>query len=678
MHLTRRYLFVTTLKKVKCIPICMIVAFLLCQITSAQKRYQEILFSKIDATINIPYGSAINITGQNEILHLDIFKPPLEDKVRYRPLVIFMHGDDFVSKTTSTDFSNLLCTAFAKRGYVSATIDYRLGIELPKCNRTYFEAMYRAQQDTKAAIRFFKKNAEEFGIDATQIYVVGVSSGAITALAVAYMNNEEIPKEIDTKKWGDLDGNSGNAGVSSSVQGVINCWGALPNRHWIQKGDVPLLNIDGTANQTLLNDSVIEEYGFKEGPEILHEYCTQIKISSSYKTFLKDEHGLSNNIIRADSCIQLMIDWLYQQIFANNNKPQQALFKNLQSVKIFEPKVILSTMEKVANWQIGQWDTKGYKYPKWHWANAAGYTGFTELAAISKDTLYHSRLIKICSDINWNTGPNRFFADDYCIAQTFVSLYMQKHDASMIAKFRLQADSILAQAHTESLYWKDSINYREWAWCDALFMGPGSLAFLTTATNEKKYLDLAIKLWHKTHAYLYDSSEHLYFRDQRYFTQKEKNGAKVFWSRGNGWVLAGLVRLLDNIPNNNTDKAEFIKIYLQMAAKIASIQQSDGSWHTSLLDPNTYSKPEISGTGFYTYALLWGLNKGILDKKIYWPVVVKSWKMMVSHIGENGKIGYIQPIGSSPETIDENSSEIYGIGAFLLAGSQMYTYMSKK
>ena len=112
-----------------------------------------------------------------------------------------------------------------------------------------------------------------------------------------------------------------------------------------------------------------------------------------------------------------------------------------------------------------------------------------------------------------------------------------------------------------------------------------------------------------------------------------------------------------------------------MAAKIASIQQPDGTWHPSLLDPETYTVKEASGTGFYTYALLWGLNNGLLDKATYWPVVNKSWHALVACIDEDGMLGYVQPIGAAPDKVDVNSTEIYGVGAFLLTGSEMYKYV---
>jgi rhamnogalacturonyl hydrolase YesR len=282
---------------------------------------------------------------------------------------------------------------------------------------------------------------------------------------------------------------------------------------------------------------------------------------------------------------------------------------------LFNKKNTLATMEKVANWQLKRWQDSGSKYRWSDWTNAAGFTGLYALSTVSKNILYEQTLYKKCELLNWQTGARRFHADDYCVAQTFSLLYMKYRENKMLNNFIQLADSIYADIHSESLDWKNKIENREWAWCDALYMGPTALSYLATATKEQKYLDITVKLWWKTTDYLYDSSAHLYTRDGSYLNKKEKNGQKIFWSRGNGWVLAGLVRVLENMPQNYPDRSRFIILYKDMAEKIASLQQTDGSWHASLLDPESYNIKETSGTGFYTYALLWGLNNKLLDKK---------------------------------------------------------------
>lgn len=343
--------------------------------------------------------------------------------------------------------------------------------------------------------------------------------------------------------------------------------------------------------------------------------------------------------------------------------------------KPLKSKQVLKTMEKVALWQLRNWDDKGPRWPLWDWTNGACYTGILAISEISKNPIYDRKLIEIGESLNWNTGPHRFFADDYCIGQTYAILYKKYKNPKMIANWQKLADSIIAKPNNESLAWKNKIQNREWAWCDALFMGPTALAYLSSATGEQKYLDIASKLFWKTTDYLYDKEEQLYFRDASYFNKKEKNGQKVFWSRGNGWVMGGIVRILESMPENYPDRQKFEGLYQEMAAKIITLQQADGSWHASLLDPNSFNIKETSGTGFYCYALLWGMNNGLLDKSETWPVVKKAWAALSSSVKENGMLGYVQPIGASPDKVDANSTEVYGTGAFLLAGSELYKFI---
>jgi rhamnogalacturonyl hydrolase YesR len=344
---------------------------------------------------------------------------------------------------------------------------------------------------------------------------------------------------------------------------------------------------------------------------------------------------------------------------------------------LFKQAGILNIMHKVADWQLNEWNTKGFTHKKYDWTNAACYTGIYALGSIKNNEEYLRALVNIGNALNWDTGPSRFMADDYCIGQTYSLLYKKYKQMRMIAPFIQQGDSIVNAPHDESLEWKNNIAQRQWAWCDALFMGPPALAYLSTVTENPKYLNTAIALWWKTTAYLYDPAEHLYFRDGSYLNKTEKNGKKIFWSRGNGWVLAGLVRVMENIPEENPERKKFETLYKDMVAKIASLQQPDGSWHASLLDPESYPVKETSGTGFYTYAILWGLNHKLLDKKTYWPVAQKAWQALTASVHADGMLGNVQRIGASPDSVTDDSTEVYGVGAFLLTGSELYKYVRK-
>ncbi|MDE3213529.1 MAG: glycoside hydrolase family 88 protein [Bacteroidota bacterium] len=329
-------------------------------------------------------------------------------------------------------------------------------------------------------------------------------------------------------------------------------------------------------------------------------------------------------------------------------------------------------MARVADWQLDSWSQKGMRWPKWDWTNGACYAGLMALSRVSHDPKYLNALLQIGDDLDWQTGPHRFKADDYCVGQMFSQIYMIYKKPEMIKAFRLLADSIISLPHSQSLEWTNDIALHEWAWCDALFMGPPALAYLSSATGDPRYLDTACALWWKTTDYLFDPTENLYFRDSRYFTMREANGKKMFWSRGNGWVLAGLVRMLDNMPKNYPGRSRFVELYLKMSRRIASLQSADGSWHTSLLDPEAYPAKETSGTGFYCYALAWGINHKLLKQNRYRTVVQKAWAALESSVHPDGMLGNVQQIGAQPGAVDSNDTEVYGTGAFLLAGSQMW------
>jgi unsaturated rhamnogalacturonyl hydrolase len=331
---------------------------------------------------------------------------------------------------------------------------------------------------------------------------------------------------------------------------------------------------------------------------------------------------------------------------------------------------IYKDMKRVADWQWKQLDTQGWVDDQKDWTNGVLYTGMTAWARLSGNKTYE-RLIGIGRENHWKIGKNRFFADDYCIGQTYVQLYEIYKNPDYIRDFKSMADTLVQIPHRESLEWVNKIHLREWAWCDALYMGPPALAYLTQVTGDQKYLDTAVRLWWKSSRYLYDEQEHLFFRDSRYFDQKEKNGSKVFWSRGNGWVIAGLARLLSTMPNSNPEKKPLLKQYRELAARIISLQQRDGSWHASLLDPEAYPSKETSGTALFCYALSWGINSNILSYDDYYPAVSKAWNALRTAVLPDGKLGFVQPKGASPDVVNEQSTDVYGVGAFLLAGTEM-------
>jgi dienelactone hydrolase/lysophospholipase L1-like esterase len=301
------------------------------------QRYKDISFSYPDSILNIPYGSAQNLNGKTEELLLDLYSPGIADTATKRPLMIFIHGGGFQSNTKSGAYPNLICNGLAKRGYMVATINYRLGIPKTKTDNEYAEAMYRAVQDAKAAVRFFRRYADKYRIDPDQIFVMGSSAGAKTAMHLAYLDQEEVPLGVDQNKLGNLEGNNGNPGYSSKVSAVVNCWGAMIDYRWIQKGDAPLFNISGTADKTVPFDSSFNYHGFKYGSAVLYNQALQQGIATGLRLFYGSGHTLDNDKKKQDSALQDLSAWLFTQLKINApEKPE--IFKWEQDISKLEAK----------------------------------------------------------------------------------------------------------------------------------------------------------------------------------------------------------------------------------------------------------------------------------------------------------------------------------------------------
>jgi len=320
---------------------------------------------------------------------------------------------------------------------------------------------------------------------------------------------------------------------------------------------------------------------------------------------------------------------------------------------------ILKAMKKVADWQLHEAEGK-YNI---QWTYAALYDGFLAASKATGDRRYRDRILQVAEQNHWSLGPRPGHADDEAIGLTYFAFYAEKLDPQMIALTRDGMNKVLARP--------DDPQNLLWWWCDALYMAAPVLAQLTFATGDPRYVDFMDREWNLTTTALYDPDEHLYYRDKRFLTMREPNGQKVFWSRGNGWVLAGLALVIQRLPDNSPLRTKCIALYRVLAERIAALQPSDGLWRASLLDPDAYPAPEISSTAFFTYAIAWGINEHILDRKKYLPVVKRAWRGTLTHIYDSGRLGNIQPIGAEPGKYKPSSSYVYGVGAFLMAGSEL-------
>ena len=326
----------------------------------------------------------------------------------------------------------------------------------------------------------------------------------------------------------------------------------------------------------------------------------------------------------------------------------------------FKPKAIDLAMRKVGDWEM----ERARPYFNQDWTFAALYAGFMAASKTLPKTGYEDAMMQVGDKFDWKLGPRLIHADDQAIGQTYLGLYRDYHQERMIQPTRDQFDSLMKMP--------DDPQKPVWWWCDALFMAPPVWARLYSATGNKSYLDYMDHEWWITSNLLYDPQEHLYFRDATYLHKTEANGKKLFWSRGNGWVMGGLARVLQEMPEDYPTRPKYIEQYREMAARVASLQGTDGLWRSGLLDADAYQLPEVSGSAFFVYSLAWGVNHGILDRASYVPVVKRGWAGLVSHIYEDGRLGCIQPIGGAPGVFKPSSSYVYGVGAFLLAGSEAH------
>lgn len=348
----------------------------------------------------------------------------------------------------------------------------------------------------------------------------------------------------------------------------------------------------------------------------------------------------------------------------------------------FDKSAIKSIMKRVADWQIAN-PNKEAEHDDLDWTHAALYMGMLDWADLAEksggDGSYYQWLLRIGKRNHFQVGKWMYHADFIAVGQPFIDLYLKYGNKKMIAPVMARANWVIDNPAKTTL----ELNYGKletldrWSWCDALFMAPPVYAKLYALTKDKKYLNFLDKEYKATYEFLYDKDEHLFYRDCRFFAKREANGKKVFWGRGNGWVLGGLAEILQVLPQDESSRAFYQDLFVTLATRVAGLQSLDGYWHASLLDPESYPSPETSATGFIVYALAYGLNEGLLDKKSFMPVIEKGWKALINAVEPSGKLGYVQPIGADPRKVTRDMTEVYGVGAFLLSGCQIYKMAGK-
>lgn len=340
-----------------------------------------------------------------------------------------------------------------------------------------------------------------------------------------------------------------------------------------------------------------------------------------------------------------------------------------------ERKSDMEIISRVARWQMEHHPE--CRHHKLDWTNGALYRGLADWAEYTSDDEIFDFLQEIGESNGWEIHKTVHTANDLCVGQMYTRMYARTGDPSILEPLKYCLDDKVNNPCTDPLQY-DMHGSDRWSWCDALFMAPPTYADMYAIFKDEKYLQYLDREFKECTDSLYSHEDGFYFRDRFYLADKvrEPNGARMFWGRGNGWVFAGLASLLESLPKDHSTYGYYLGIFREMADAVVSSQRSSGSWCSSLLDPEDFPQPENSGSSFYVYGLAWGINHGILTGKAYENAALKGWEALKSYVGEDGFLGHIQRIGEAPEASRPRAdeTEVYGVGAFLLAGTQMMQF----
>ena len=361
--------------------------------------------------------------------------------------------------------------------------------------------------------------------------------------------------------------------------------------------------------------------------------------------------------------------------------------------KTLQKEDVMQTMELANSYLMKKWSEPGAtvttnrERPSNLWTRATYYEGLMALYSVNPKDEYYKYALDWAESHQWKFRGREVHtpviysrdANVLCAAQTYIELYLIDPQPDRIINGRLCADSLI---HSDKK--------NDWFWIDALQMAMPVFAKLGVIYKDDKYFDKMHQMYLATKneigGGLYNSEDHLWWRDADFVPPyKEPNGEDCYWSRGNGWVYAALVRVLDVLPKDHKYREEYINTFQEMSEALLKIQRPDGYWNVSLHDPSNYGGKELTGTAFFTYGFAWGVNNGILKKKKYSKPAIKAWNAMAKEsVHENGYLGYVQGSGKEPKDgqpvtyTSKPDFEDYGLGAFLLAGSELYKFLDKE
>ncbi|MGG9963076.1 glycoside hydrolase family 88/105 protein [Ferruginibacter sp. SUN106] len=315
-------------------------------------------------------------------------------------------------------------------------------------------------------------------------------------------------------------------------------------------------------------------------------------------------------------------------------------------------------------------------WPSHIWTRAVYYEGLMALYSVDKQKAYYNYAVDWSAKHNWSLrdGIKTRNGDNQACGQTYIDLYTIDKNKTHIDSIKASVDLMLQSSKID-----------DWHWVDAIQMAMPVFAKLGVIYKDTNYFHRMYEMYAYTRNKhgdngLFNAAEGLWWRDKDFDPPyKEPNGEDCYWSRGNGWVVAALVRVLSNIPKNEPHRAEYVSDYKAMMAALIPIQRNDGYWNASLHDSTNFGGKELTGTSLFVYGMAWGINNKILDRATYLPIVTKAWNAMAKEsVHANGFLGWVQGTGkepkeSQPVTYDrEPDFEDFGLGCFLLAGSEVY------
>jgi len=315
-------------------------------------------------------------------------------------------------------------------------------------------------------------------------------------------------------------------------------------------------------------------------------------------------------------------------------------------------------------------------HPSNIWTRGVYYEGLMALRAVDPEPGYATYALTWAVAHRWGLrgGAGTRNADDQCCGQTYLQLYSEDPQAVRIHDIRASIDGMVASPRSN-----------DWTWVDAIQMSMPVYAKLGALTGDARYYEKMYALFlfardgtGKSPA-LYNAKAGLWWRDGTFVPPyKEPNGADCYWSRGNGWAMAALVRVLDGLPPEAPGRSDYVTMLRQMAGAVKALQRPDGFWNVSLADPGHYGGPELTGTALFTYGLAAGIREGILPAEDYRAVIGRAWSALATGaIHADGRLGYVQGTGKEPsdgQPVSYDSRpdfDDFGVGCFLLGGSEV-------